>query len=219
MSSPQKQRIWDLPTRLFHWTLTILIVMQYATAQFRVLDMSWHIRGGYAVLTLLVFRLLWGFAGSQTSRFREFVRGPRALMNYLRARFAGDTRPGVGHNPLGGWSVLALLLCLAIQVTTGLFASDDLDTEGPLAAHVAARWVKVATRIHDANENVLLMLIALHVIAVLLYLLLGRENLITPMLSGRKHVPTAVLRFVSAWRALLLLAIAAGAVAVLVTLA
>ena len=215
MSRSDPQRVWDLPTRLFHWALTILVVFQYVTGQFGLLDMSWHIRGGYAVLTLLVFRLLWGFAGSQTSRFGGFVRSPRAVMRYLRERFAGDTRPSAGHNPLGGWSVLALLLCIAVQVTTGLFASDDIAVEGPFAAHVPARWVRLATQIHGWNENVLLILIALHVVAVLLYLLLAREDLITPMVSGRKRVPTPPLRFVSRWRALALFAIAAGAVALL----
>jgi len=219
MSVREKQRIWDLPTRLFHWALAILVILQYATAEFGVADMSWHVRGGYAVLTLLLFRVLWGFAGSQTSRFGEFVRRPRAVLAYLRERFAGDTRPSIGHNPLGGWSVVALLLCLAIQVATGLFSSDDIAAAGPLTAHVPARWVKLANRIHGWNEGVLLILVALHVVAVLLYLLLGREDLITPMVSGRKRVAAVALHFVSGWRALALLAIAAGAVALLVTLA
>jgi cytochrome b len=128
---------------------------------------------------------------------------------------AANPARSIGHNPLGGWSVLALLLSLAVQVVSGLFTSDGIDNEGPLAAHVASRWVKLMTRVHGWNENVLLLLIVLHVVAVLLYTLLGRDNLIAPMVSGRKRVQGVALRFVSAWRALLVLGVAVGAVALL----
>ena len=209
-------RVWDLPTRAFHWLLAVLITLQYATGQFGVLDMRWHFWFGYATLALIVFRVLWGVAGSQTSRFADFVRGPGAVAYYLKALLSTNPQRSIGHSALGGWSVLALLLCVLIQTVSGLFASDGIDTDGPLAARVSGKTVKLMARLHDWNQNALLVLIALHVVAVLLYLLLKHENLITPMFSGRKAVAGArPLRFVGVWRALALLAIAVSAVAAL----
>jgi cytochrome b len=214
--SAQPMRVWDLPTRLFHWTLVVLIALQYATGEFHVLDMRWHFWFGYATLALILFRVLWGLVGSQTSRFVEFVRGPRAVASYLRAQLSTSTQISIGHNPLGGWSVLVMLICIAVQIVTGLFASDEIDTDGPLVASVSARTVKLMTRLHDWNQNLLLALIALHVFAALLYLLLKRENLIVPLISGRKSVSEGVaLRFASAWLALALLLLCCVAVGAL----
>jgi cytochrome b len=210
-------RVWDAPTRLFHWTLVVLITLQYLTGEYDLLDMRWHFWGGYATLALVAFRILWGLFGSQTSRFTHFVRGPAAVMAHLRVLASAQRHEHVGHNPLGGWSVLVLLLSVTVQALTGLFSADDLDDEGPLAAHVSTRVVKQMTHLHHLNQNVLLGLIALHVVAVLLYLLLRRDNLITPMFSGRRVLGAAApLRFVSAWRAVALLLACAAAVATLV---
>ena len=210
-------RIWDLPTRLFHWTLVVLVVLLYASGEFELLDMRWHFWAGYAVLALLGFRLLWGFAGSQTSRFGEFVRAPSAVVVYLKALRAGQHRVAVGHNPLGGWSVLALLASVAVQAVSGLFASDELEVDGPLVAHVSNYTVKLMTRVHHWNQNVLLALVGLHVVAVLAYLLLRHENLIRPMFSGRRALAEPPrLRFASNRLALALLLLCVGAVAALV---
>lgn len=210
-------RIWDLPTRLFHWTLVASIVLAYASGEFELLDMRWHFWSGYAALALIMFRILWGLFGSQTSRFSEFVRGPSAAAAYLKALFSPAAKTSVGHNPLGGWSVLALLASVLVQAVSGLFASDDIDVDGPLTAHVSTRAVKWMTRVHHWNQSLLLALIGAHIVAVLLYLLVKRDNLIAPMLSGRRWSETpAPLRFVSAWRALLLLLLSVGAVAALV---
>ncbi len=218
--SPRSIRVWDLPTRAFHWVLTVLIALQYATGEFGLLDMRWHMWLGYATLALIVFRVLWGFAGSQTSRFSDFVRSPVAAVRYLKSLFSTNPQRSIGHNALGGWSVLALLLCVAIQAVSGLFASDDIDTDGPLVAHVSRSTMKWMTRVHHWNENVLLVLIGLHIVAVLLYLLLRHENLILPMLNGRKSLAESrPLHFVSTWRALALLAMATAAVAALVWIA
>jgi cytochrome b len=209
-------RVWDFPTRAFHWTLVVLIALQYATGEYGMLDMRWHAWFGYATLALIVFRVLWGFFGSQTSRFSDFVRGPRAALRYVKSQLSTNPQRGIGHNALGGWSVLALLLCVAIQAVSGLFASDDIDSDGPLVAHVSHATVKWMTRVHHWNQNVLLALIGLHVVAVLLYLLLKHENLILPMLSGRKQAAGArPLFFVDSRRALALLIIVAAAVAIL----
>jgi len=210
-------RVWDLPTRLFHWLLVVLIVLLYATGEFGMLDMRWHFWLGYATLALIVFRVLWGLFGSQTSRFADFVRGPAAVGRYVKAQISTNAHFSMGHNPLGGWSVLALLLSVLLQSVTGLFASDGIDTDGPFSGSVSGYTVKLMTRLHNWNENVLLLLIALHVAAVFFYLLIKHDNLITPMVTGRKQlVSLDAPRFVSSWRALLLLLLSLAAVAVLV---
>ena len=210
-------RVWDLPTRLFHWLLVVLIVLLYATGEFGMLDMRWHFWLGYATLALIVFRVLWGLFGSQTSRFGDFVRGPPAVARYVKAQMSTNAHISIGHNPLGGWSVLALLLSVLLQSVTGLFASDEIDTDGPFTGQVPGYTVKLMTRLHHWNENVLLLLIALHVAAVLFYLLVKRDNLIVPMLTGRKQAtPPGMLRFASPWLALALLLLSMAAVAAMI---
>jgi cytochrome b len=196
-------RIWDLPTRLFHWALVVLIAMQYATGEYHLLDMRWHFWIGYATLALIAFRILWGFFGSQTSRFASFVRAPRTVLAYVKSQFSTNPQNAIGHNALGGWSVLILLSCIGLQIVTGLFASDDIDTDGPLVEQVSRRTVKLMTRLHDWNQDLLLVLIALHVLAVVMHLLLKHDDLIVPMITGRKRVQAVGnLRFSSAWLAL-----------------
>jgi cytochrome b len=212
-------RVWDVPTRLFHWLLAVLIALQYATAEFHFLDMEWHFRFGYATLALIVFRLLWGFFGSQTSRFSAFVRGPSAVFRHTVALVSNRAPSSIGHNPLGGWSVLVLIASVLVQTVSGLFASDGVDTQGPLSDRLTAAAVKTWTRIHEWNQNVLLILIALHVVAIALYYLLRKENLLGPMISGRKFVETAPLRFAGTTRAFVALTIAVAAVAALIVYA
>ena len=210
-------RVWDLPTRLFHWSLVALIVLLYASGEFGLLDMRWHFWFGYATLALIVFRVLWGLFGSQTSRFADFVRGPVAVGRYVKAQISTNAHFSVGHNPLGGWSVLALLLSVLLQCVTGLFASDEIDTDGPYSGSVSGYTVKLMTRLHNWNENVLLLLVALHVAAVLFYLLVKHDNLITPMFTGLKQGGSLDSpRFASTWLALLLLLLSLAAVAVMV---
>jgi cytochrome b len=196
-------RVWDLPTRLFHWALVLLIALQYATGEYHLLDMRWHFWLGYATLALIAFRILWGFFGSQTSRFAGFVRGPRAVLAYVKSQFSTNPQTSIGHNALGGWSVLIMLSCVIVQIVSGFFASDEIDTDGPLVEFVAQRSVKLMTRVHDWNQNLLLVLIALHVGAVVTHLLLKHDDLIVPMITGRKRVQgVATLRFTSGWVAL-----------------
>jgi cytochrome b len=209
-------RVWDVPTRLFHWALAVLIALQYATAEFHVLDMEWHFRFGYATLALIVFRVLWGFFGSQTSRFGAFVRGPKAVVRHTLSLLSNNAAPSVGHNPLGGWSVLVLLASLLLQTISGLFASDGIDTQGPLSDRLTTAAVKTWTRIHDWNQDILLVLIALHVLAIALYYLLRNENLLGPMITGRRHVDGVPLRFAGTMRAVGVFAVAVAAVAALV---
>ncbi|MBN8884286.1 MAG: cytochrome b/b6 domain-containing protein [Rudaea sp.] len=212
----RSMRVWDLPTRLFHWALVVLIALQFATAEFGFLTMEWHYRFGYATLALIVFRVLWGFAGSQTSRFGEFVRGPAAVVRYLKASVSANPPAQVGHNPLGGWSVVVMLLCVLVQAVSGLFASDGIDEDGPFVGAVSNATVKLATRLHHLGETALLVLITLHVAAVLLHWALKRDNLIVPMITGRKRADGPVpLRFVSGWLALALFVIVAAAIVML----
>ena len=214
--SPAAIRIWDLPTRLFHWLLVALIALQYATAKFGFLDMEWHFRFGYATLALILFRVSWGLFGSQTSRFAEFVRGPAAVVRHARAMFSTNPQVSIGHNPLGGWSVLILLLCMLLQILSGLFASDGIDTDGPFVDRVSGSTSKLLTRIHDWNQDILLILIALHVLAIVLHWVSHNDNLVAPMISGRRAVVSPPLRFVGLGWALLLFALSAAAVAVLI---
>ena len=205
-------RVWDLPTRLFHWALVALIALQYASGEFGWLSMQWHYWLGYATLALIVFRVLWGFAGSETSRFGTFLRGPRAVFGYMAESLRGGGGRAPGHNPLGGWSVLLMLGLVALQAISGLFSSDDIMEEGPLVAHASAATVEWMTRIHVFNRYALVLLIVLHIGAVLLHWLIRNDNLIAPMLHGRAwFAQVRTLRFVSSWRALVLLALSAAA--------
>lgn len=179
--------VWDLPLRLFHWVLALLVVAQVVTATIGGNAMEYHALGGYAILALVLFRIVWGFVGGTHARFADFVRGPSRVLDYLRGRGSMHA----GHNPLGGWSVMAMLGSLLLQATTGLFANDDVMMEGPLVKHVSGRVSEIATQIHDVNGWVLVGLAVAHVIAVLYYLVARRQNLIAPMLSGRKaNAPT-----------------------------
>jgi cytochrome b len=221
-SSTQRDvRVWDLPTRLFHWTLVVLIALQFATAEFGLLSMDWHYRFGYATLALILFRVVWGFVGSQTSRFADFVRGPMTIARYLQTQWSvgaqiKHAQTSVGHNALGGWSVLSMLGVVLLQAISGLFSSDGIDEDGPFSASVSNATVKWMTSLHHLGETALLILIGLHIAAVLLHWLLKHDNLIAPMFSGRKRIdPARPISFAGNGRALLLFAIASAAVAVL----
>lgn len=211
-----RTRVWDLPTRLFHWVLVVLIALQFATAEFGFLSMEWHYRFGWATLALVVFRVAWGFAGSQTSRFADFLRGPQAVVRHAKTMFSGAAPVQAGHNPLGGWSVLAMLTCVLVQAVSGLFTSDGIDEDGPFVDAVSGAAVDFATTLHHLGETVLISLIALHVAAILLHWAIRRDNLIVPMITGRKRLGLAApMRFASSWLALAIFAIVVVAVALL----
>ncbi len=217
MAATEPVTMWDLPTRAFHWLLVVLILLQYLSGEFDLLPMEWHFRLGYATLALIVFRVLWGFFGSSTSRFATFLRGPGAVMRHTRATLRGATGKIVGHNPLGGWSVVLMIACVAVQAITGLFSSDDLTETGPLVARVSDATVEWMTRIHHINRWVLLVLIALHIAAIAWYWAFRRENLVAPMLHGRREgVTSSDVRLVPVWRALVLVLLSALAVTALV---
>jgi cytochrome b len=202
--------VWDLPVRLFHWALVGLLGFSWWSGESH--EMEWHRWSGYAILGLLVFRIFWGFAGGRTARFAQFVRGPRAVIAYLRTGAHGEP----GHNPAGGWSVIALLALLLAMVVAGLFAVDvDGFESGPLADYVTFEQGRFAAHVHGLVFTLLQALVALHVLAVLYYLLARRRNLIGPMIHGRLRVAEeAPLRPLGAspWRALVGIALAAACV-------
>src|SRR3954463_15321955 len=173
-------RVWDFPTRLFHWALAILVVFSFASGKLGSSWMPWHLKSGYAILALLLFRLAWGVVGSDTARFSRFVRGIRAASTYARTLLARSPAPFTGHNPLGGWMVVAMLGALLAQAATGLFADDDIRTQGPLAEMAAQATVRLRTRIHSANEWLVVGLVVLHVAAIAIYQWALRRDLIGP---------------------------------------
>lgn len=179
--------VWDLPVRLFHWSIVVLIGLSWWSAE-KSLDRV-HFWSGYGLLFLLLFRILWGFAGSSTARFAGFVRGPAAVAAYLRN---GQQRQA-GHSPLGALSVIAMLLALLVQVASGLIQFDEDDfIEGPLAGLVSYDTAVRAHDVHEVNFNILLGLIALHLLAVAYYHFVRGRSLVRPMLTGRADLPDDV---------------------------
>ena len=178
-----RTRVWDLPTRLFHWALAVAVVALVVSGLRGV--MEWHFRFGYTVLALLLFRVFWGFAGGRWSRFRAFIYAPGAVVAHLRGRAHPDHL--IGHTPLGALSVFALLAVLAVQVTTGLVADDEIAASGPLTRFVSGATVDLATWWHSAvGKWVVIALVGLHVLAVLYYVRVKRHRLVRPMISGDK---------------------------------
>ena len=179
-------QVWDIPTRIFHWILVGLVIFSFITGKIGLTAMRYHEWSGFAILVLVVFRLVWGFIGGQQSRFSDFIKGPAAVIRYALSLLRKDSKRHVGHNPLGGWSILAMLISLLIQVGTGLFANDDIFTEGPLYALVSKQTSDWLTGVHLLNQKVLLVLVLIHIAAVIFYLIAKRENLIIPMITGNK---------------------------------
>ncbi len=191
MNSTHRVRIWDLPTRFFHWALLICVVGLVATGKIGNEWMAWHFRLGYCVMTLLLFRIIWGFVGGKWSRFASFIYAPSTVIAYLKGQ--GKPEHSAGHSPLGAGSVFALLLILMAQVGTGLISDDEITNQGPLARFVSGARVSLATWWHkDIGQYAIFALVALHVVAIFFYLYKKKENLIRPMIDGDKQMPQAV---------------------------
>ena len=181
----QRIRVWDLPTRLFHWALALAVIGQVVTGNLGGNWMHWHLRLGYGVFTLLLFRLVLVFAGGYWSRFAHFAYGPRQFWRYVRGQ--GDALQEVGHSPTGALSVFALLLVLGAQVGTGLFSDDEIAFFGPLASLVSGDTVSLATWYHkNLGKPLLIGLVTLHVLAVVYYRVVKRRNLVQAMVTGDK---------------------------------
>ena len=213
-------RVWDLPVRLFHWLLVASLIGSWISAESGLEYIDWHMRLGYLALTLVSFRLLWGIWGSKPALFTSFLRSPRAMLEYSKTLCSRSSGNHPGHNPLGGAMALLLLVLVALQAGSGLFANDDIFTEGPLYGLVSNATSDLLTKLHHFNFNLLLAASLLHIIAVLFYLLYKRQNLIRAMLTGNMQLTK--LQAASAgpqaplWRAVLFVLVCAGAVTWLV---
>jgi cytochrome b len=184
--------VWDLPTRLFHWCVVILVFVSWLSA-----DRGWmkgHLVSGLSLLALLLFRILWGLAGSTTARFTNFLHPPQAVLGYLKSLKGGGKMLYAGHNPAGGLMVAAMIAVLLAQALSGLFANDGVHFNGPLSLLVPSEVSDQVTGLHKLIFNLILLLVWCHVVAVGFYLLVRRDNLVLPMFTGRKplsHVPNA----------------------------
>lgn len=187
--TPETSRqIWDPALRLFHWLLAVAVIGAWLLGHFGPLQMTWHFWLGYTVIGLLIFRLIWGLVGPRNARFASFVKGPRAVLAYARTLPARRAVQVTGHNPLGGWSVLALLLALSAQVLTGLFLDpEDYINTGPLAGWVSTDWNRLALSWHHRLAWLVAALVVLHIGAIVFYRLWKREDLVTPMITGRRR--------------------------------
>jgi cytochrome b len=190
----ERVAVWDLPVRVVHWALVALFVGLVATGLIGNEWLEWHMRLGKALIAVVLFRVLWGFAGSRNARFRTFVRGPRAAASYVRSRFERRPEIHVTHNPLGGWMAILLLVAMLAQAGTGLFANDEVLYEGPLASHVTQALSNALSSIHRRLWWAVAGMAALHVLAVLAYLVVLGENLIAPMVVGAKDLPAGAGR-------------------------
>lgn len=217
-NASQKQdhvRVWDLPIRAFHWSIVILLFISWFSADQG--SMRVHLWSGLTMLALLLFRLAWGIFGSTTARFSDFLHPPRKVIGYLRA-LTGEGGPRhAGHNPAGGMMVGIMIAVLLAQVLTGLFANDGLHFNGPLAVKVSADASDRLTRLHGTVFNLILLLVWAHLVAIGFYLFVKGENLVRPMLTGRKsrdHVPPGLdIAFTRTYVAVGLLLLTAGIVA------
>jgi cytochrome b len=186
----RKIMVWDVPTRLFHWLTVALVASAYATLRLNWMD--WHAYAGYALLALVVFRLLWGFFGSETARFAGFLASPRAALHHLAGLFHREPDRQVGHNPAGAWMVLLLLALLFFETLTGIYINNDIADQGPFTELVPAAAANFITALHDIFWQALLAAVGLHVLAVVVYGAVKRQNLILPMITGRKILPSGV---------------------------
>ena len=202
-------RVWDLPTRLFHWLLAACVAGSLVSVNLGGNAIGWHFRFGYAIMALLLFRVLWGLVGPRYARFSAFPPSPAAALRYLR----GELNDSPGHNPLGALSVYALLAALALQVGTGLFATDDIMWDGPLKALVSNATGEWLTRLHRINRFVVIALVALHLAAIAWYVRVRKESLVRPMITGDKMLERALPAADGARERLLALALFGASVA------
>lgn len=204
-------RVWDLPTRLFHWVLVVCVVGSVVSAKVGGNAMAWHFRFGFLVFTLLAFRILWGLLGGRWSRFASFLYAPRTLWRYLHGRSRADEHHDVGHSPLGALSVFALLALLSAQVGSGLFADDEISNTGPLIKFVSGATSSLLTSWHKTwGQGLILGLVALHVAAIVMYRLRQGRDLVRPMIVGDKVLAPDVPASADSWRTRSLAAVLAA---------
>lgn len=211
-------KIWDLPTRFFHWTLVLGMGFLWLSAELGGLWMDWHQKAGVFMLALIIFRIIWGFIGSDTNRFALFIKSPSSSIHHLKSLKESGMAYYPGHNPLGAWMVVFLLGGVLLQALSGLFASDDILVEGPLYGLVAESTAKAMTSFHHLWFNILLAAAVMHIFTVGFYKIRKRTNLIKAMLSGSADWPMDQqpipnnLNFKSSWLALSIFIVCYGMV-------
>lgn len=188
-SSSTPVKIWDIPTRVFHWSLVAGIAFLWWSGETGGNAMDWHVVIGVAVIALVFFRIIWGFMGSDTARFSQFIKSPIQALHHFTELPTRKTAYHAGHNPLGGWVVLVILSLVLAQGIAGLFATDDIMVEGPLMHLVSASTAEFLTKVHHLIFNILLLIVALHIAAVLFYRFYKQTNLIKGMVLGKVDWP------------------------------
>ena len=217
--------VWDLPVRLAHWGLTLTLAGSWLTAELGVEYREYHFWCGYAALAILLFRLMWGLVGSRYARFAEFLPSPARVVGYVRQQFSGQTPTpaGPGHNPLGALALVVMLGLIGVQITSGLFADDDILYTGPYQSAVSEATVKWFTNLHHSNVDYLLAMIVLHLLAIGFYQFARGQRLTRAMITGRKPIAEFAANPPiphTAWlRGLVVFAIAVALVALLLYLA
>jgi len=209
--------VWDLPVRVAHWLLVAAFVGAYVTNALGVNYFRYHVWCGYAVIVLVLFRIVWGLVGTRHARFEAFVRGPRETLRYARSLLRGSEQRHAGHNPLGAWMVLALLLMMLTQAVTGLFGDDQVFNLGPLYGYVTAETSSILTSLHRRLFYWIAAAVGLHILAVLMHVFVKRENLVLPMITGRKPADrvgaSEAISTSRVWLAALLIGLFAAALA------
>jgi cytochrome b len=214
--------VWDGFVRVFHWSLVLLFTLSVATGKVGGEWMVWHMRSGYAILALVTFRLIWGFVGGEYARYLSFLTGPIRAIKFAKGLLGKTSQHVIGHNPVGGWMVIVLLLLLATQAVLGLFSNDEIATTGPLARYVSDATSITLMGRHRTIGNVLLVLVGVHIAAVLFHVLVKKEGLIRAMFSGKKELPPLLASEANAARkasmpiGFIVISIAVAAVAVVV---
>lgn len=178
--------VWDLPTRIFHWTLVGLFVFLIVSGDLGDDLIEWHFYAGYLLSGLILFRVIWGVIGSRHSRFTSFVRDPITTVTYLKGMFSGKTAHHYGHNPAGGMMVIVLLILLALQVATGLVSTDDVIWDGPFYSAVSDQVAEIGGELHESIQSLLQLLVVLHVAAILFHRFKYNDHLVPAMIHGKK---------------------------------
>lgn len=180
--------VWDWPVRVFHWLIVVLFSGLIITGKAEEDYMQWHFYFGYALSAVLIARVIYGFVGSKYAKFLNFIYGPKTVLAYLQGAISGKKKVYLGHNPLGGLMVIVMLLLLCLQWLTGLISSDDVFWFGPFYEWVSEELQELGVTIHHSLPNILLLLVALHICAVLTYEIALKERLIGAMITGRKRL-------------------------------
>ena len=215
---PASVPVWDMPTRLFHWLLVAMMAGAFLTYEFGDINMTYHKWNGYGLLTLVLYRLMWGVFGSNTAQFSNFVRGPGALWRYLKSQRTSRPQKVLGHNPVGGLMIIALLALILLQGAMGLFTTDDILVQGPLVHLVPSAWSDLAGTLHRIGFYIIAGFAAVHILAATFYWVVKKENLIRAMLTGRKPAAEVPPGETLAAKPLILAAVLLGLSAALVWL-